>query len=712
MKTSLRTVVIGGVVAGLMIPMAAATYYTSTALVKRLTAKNKADHTRTTEVLALGVQKALWDLSPESAAPLVDSIMGDERLLRTTIYDNKGAIFYEKKIPSRIPPEASTILKHETPIKNGDELIGKVEVDFSMASSVAEGADKISETLVVSLIQAMVCIGLVVLLVGSRVLKRIEKLKVQAQKIAAKELDHTFPWQATDEIGELGCSLESTRISLRDLFAEIEKKNVELAAMNDNLEQLVAMRTATIKMILENVQSGFFLVDQTLTVKEGYTKSCEKLLHQSNLAGQTLSQALKVNQRQAVHLNACVQQVFDDIFPEEVSLGQIPRRFNVDGSTVSLMGSVVKGAEGRTIEFILFTLVDVTDLDKTEQENRNNLAMIRILQNLVSFKDFVGESRDRIQNARSYLGQNDEKTVRRELHTLKGNSAAFGLEEIAHLVHDIEEKQKIQPDDLQWVQNALTEFLAKNYEFLKVSYEGNEPLPISIESKDLQDLLLQISQATHLTEALNLVERWTEQVSFEPAGQLLGPINDYVQKAAESLGKSVQLTIEGAHLKVNPTLVKPVAQNLIHALRNSIDHGLELPEHRENKPPQGQLKLKFSELPQEYQIILSDDGKGIDIEKVLNKAIQLGHINPAKVEHFPREKILDLIFLDGLSTAAAITETSGRGVGMSALRQAVISVGGTLKITSQPKIGTTITMSIPKKGARNQSKGVSSAKAA
>ncbi len=190
-------------------------------------------------------------------------------------------------------------------------------------------------------------------------------------------------------------SLEETRLSLRGLFAEIEQKNLELSQINQNLEGIVEERTRTIKVILDNVNSGFFLVDRGLLIQEGFTKSCVKLFGQDQLTGKHLAQMLARDKRALEHFETCFEQVLEDFLPEEVSLDQMPQRFRLPGKTISLTGRTVRDSKNQ-ITHVLFTAVDITALEVAESENKQNRAIIRILQNLSSFQDFVQESRSRI----------------------------------------------------------------------------------------------------------------------------------------------------------------------------------------------------------------------------------------------------------------------------------------------------------------------------
>lgn len=692
MKLSLRVVVIGGVFAGLLVPMSVATYYSSTRQEQRMLAEADSAHKRVTDVLALGVQKALWDLAPEGAAPLVKSVMDDPRVVQATIIDGQGGVFHEEKDDTR---RRGTIRTLELPVKNDAQEIGKVRIDFSLANAEQDIRERLIETLVVSAVQAAACLLILVLLLNRRVLARVETLKRQAGLLAAKSLEEPFVWQPSDEISDLGSCLESTRLSLKDLFSELERKNADLASINSNLEKIVEERTATIKMILDHVKSGFLLVERNQTIEGGYTRSCETLMaSKSSLTGRKLTNVLGLEANASAHFEACVEQVFEDIFPEEVSLEQIPRRAHIGDRTLSIEGSTVRGKDGQVAK-ILFTVIDVTLLEQTEKENRANRAMVRILQNIASFRDFVHESKDRLVAAKKAFAASDEATVRRELHTLKGNASAFGLEDLALLVHSVEDEVRIATPHLATVEGAFARFLEDRYELLKIRF-GQEEAPLfSVAPEQLQQLGAEVAKAISTADAVARVDLWQRDVQKVAVETLLGPIANYVETLASQRGKQVRLQIIGGKTRVSAAVVKPLVQNLIHLVRNSIDHGVEAPADRDGKDETARLELRFSEGPQGLRVVVADDGRGIDAQRVVSKAIERGLVDKTRASRLAPEEALAFIFADGLSTAESVSDTSGRGVGMSAVKDAVDRLGGKISIRSTRGKGTEFEIDLP-----------------
>ncbi len=690
-KISLRTIVIGGVVAGLLIPMSIGTVYVIKAQSSRLYEEAGSIHARATNVLSLGVSKALWDLAPEAAIPLVDSIMEDSRIASASVFDGQGNAFHTKSLDDR---RRGQMLILEKPVKNGEEEIGKVIVEFSLAEVEHQISNKMLEALTLSIAQALACIFILLILINRRLLKPIEVLKNQAERIAQKSLDQEFNWKSSDEIGDLGRSLESTRIALKDLFAEIESKNKSLAEMNDNLEKIVAERTATIQMILDHVKSGFLLIDRSMTVLDGYTKSCESLLDRRVLAGITLDEALRLAGPSAAYFKVCIDQVFEDFMPEEVTVGQIPGRFKIGAHTISIEGSTIRNQHG-VIEKILFTIVDITMLERIEVENKSNRAIVRIMQNISAFHEFVKESNTRMLQAANALKTGQEAIVRRELHTLKGNTAAFGIDAISSLIHEIEDQSQISNESLETIEREFGRFLEQNYELFKLRLgETAEQLftLTSAEIKQLRDILVDCLDST-LVDAV--MGKWLSELKKVPVADIVGPIAGYVEKISAERNRKVKFIIDGASTRIDRDRYKDVLQNLIHLIRNAVDHGIELPEDRGGKPEQGTIALSITDHPQGLSIKISDDGRGLDRNKILAKAKAMGLLSDDQVKQMSDTEVYRLIFADGLSTADAVSTISGRGVGMRAVLDSIEAIGGQIAIESKLGVGSTFNIAIP-----------------
>lgn len=170
-----------------------------------------------------------------------------------------------------------------------------------------------------------------------------------------------------------------------------------------------------------------------------------------------------------------------------------------------------------------------------------------------------------------------------------------------------------------------------------------------------------------------------------------------VRDVATTTGKQVELSITGSEVELDKNLIAVISDPLTHILRNSVDHGIETPDVRRSrgKSPVGHIAIQAVMAGGNIVITIKDDGKGLDTEQLRAKAIENGLMTHESAAVATPERLHDLIFLPGFSTAERVTETSGRGVGMDVVRSNVQSVGGRIDLESQSGVGTTFRISLP-----------------
>jgi two-component system, chemotaxis family, sensor kinase CheA len=170
-----------------------------------------------------------------------------------------------------------------------------------------------------------------------------------------------------------------------------------------------------------------------------------------------------------------------------------------------------------------------------------------------------------------------------------------------------------------------------------------------------------------------------------------------LREMAASLGKSVELGIEGDDTEADKAIVEMLFEPLLHVVRNAVDHGVETPDERlaRGKPPVASLQIRAARQGDRIHIEVSDDGGGIDVDRVRAVARERGVANDDALRAMTEADIVDLVFTPGFSTAAKVTGLSGRGVGMDAVRSAVERVGGRVSLESRRGQGTTVKLSLP-----------------
>jgi two-component system chemotaxis sensor kinase CheA len=185
------------------------------------------------------------------------------------------------------------------------------------------------------------------------------------------------------------------------------------------------------------------------------------------------------------------------------------------------------------------------------------------------------------------------------------------------------------------------------------------------------------------------------EIRMVPVGQIFERLTLAVRKLSRELGKEVNLLISGEETKLDKSMVEAVADPLLHLIRNALDHGIESKEDRQlaGKPPIGTLQLSAVQRGNTVAIEVSDDGQGIDLEKVYQKALQRGIAEKEKT--YSQNELLNFLFLPGFSTASSVTEVSGRGVGLDVVSKNLARLNGMVDIETMAGKGTKFIITLP-----------------
>ncbi|MCX5614975.1 chemotaxis protein CheA [Bombella saccharophila] len=207
-----------------------------------------------------------------------------------------------------------------------------------------------------------------------------------------------------------------------------------------------------------------------------------------------------------------------------------------------------------------------------------------------------------------------------------------------------------------------------------------------------QELLKRLAVLKTLTRD---IQEAVMAIRAQPVRHVFQRMQRVVREASGLAGKDVRLILEGEETEIDRTLIENLTDPLTHMLRNAIDHGIENPAVRQEagKPAQGTIRLSARHRSGRILIEIQDDGGGINSQRVLQTAIKRGIVSPDAV--LDENEINELIFAPGFSTAEAVSDLSGRGVGMDVVRQAIQNLGGRVTIKSRPGKGTLFTLSLP-----------------
>jgi two-component system chemotaxis sensor kinase CheA len=242
---------------------------------------------------------------------------------------------------------------------------------------------------------------------------------------------------------------------------------------------------------------------------------------------------------------------------------------------------------------------------------------------------------------------------------------------------------RVKFDQLDKLMNLVGELVINKIALLQVTAENHSDSLRRITENidrltaDLQDLVM--------------------QVRMVPVSQVFDRFPRLVRDLSLKEKKKIDLVMEGKEIEVDRTVLDEIGEPLIHLLRNSVDHGIELPEERQasGKKENGNIVLSAQRNGNQVIIEIYDDGAGIDPEKIKVSALKKGLATQTELDKMTKEQLINLIFLPGFSTAREITETSGRGVGMDVVKTKISALGGTVHVDSHLGKGTRTTIKLP-----------------
>jgi two-component system chemotaxis sensor kinase CheA len=489
------------------------------------------------------------------------------------------------------------------------------------------------------------------------------------------------------------------------------------------LEKIVEARTATIRekqrdmrLILDNVETGLVTVDLEGRLSSECSQVVEKWFG-APVAGDKLAAWLgKRDANFGEWFELALDSVRDGLLPPEVALGQLPKQLKDADRTYAVNYQLITSAdsapekpsqEQRAVpraapasaeavpEKLLVIVTDITERLRKEAAERYHAELLQLFQHIMrdkaGFLEFLAEAEELMRSLKSasQRGEADDlEHLKRLIHTLKGNAAIFGMRRLSDLCHDLEnhiaeENRAPTEADMAALHQAWTQTRADLGKLIGEHLRSS----IEIDDADYQAIIKAVLDGVERKVVVRLMESWR----LEPAGRRLARIEQQIKGLAERMGKGdVTVAIAPHDLRFNTERFAPFWSAFIHVLRNAVDHGIEDRELRtkHGKPAQSLIKVATSIEQKRFIVTVEDDGPGVDWEALRAKAGQLG-IDAASL---CKE---NLAFLPGVSSKKNVTELSGRGIGMAAVRDACEALGGKVEISSRPGLGTRISFAFP-----------------
>jgi chemotaxis protein histidine kinase CheA len=472
---------------------------------------------------------------------------------------------------------------------------------------------------------------------------------------------------------------------------------------------------------MEHIPLGIFMIQPDRKVHRDHSRRFREMFADADLerieATTLLFKQSQLSADQVSQANSCVHAALgEDVLNFDINSHALPQNLTRPGQDgmerfFDLTWNTIDNVDGK-VDKILVTMRDVTDIRKLQelsQEQQEELEFISEILNVPTplFLSFIQSCRELIEeNLMLIHSQNmDRKNpdILRMLfinmHTVKGSARALYLKKMTSVFHDIEQRyaqQQKSPTsswDLKRMEKDLKEAEAIVAVYERIAREKlgrstdyNRHLEFQVEQvetvyRGLVKAIHGFSLPDEVREGIDQVVTLFHQKMYRNAQLVLEEVCAGLPALARDLQKDLpQVAIEGNHLLMSDKAEELIRHTFVHLLRNTMDHGIETPEERAHcgKPRQGNIRILMERHGTRVIMIYSDDGRGLDLARLREMGLAR-QLLPAAVDHRP-EEIAELIFHSGLSTANQLTDISGRGVGMDAVRRFIHQAGGTLRI--------------------------------
>ncbi len=642
----------------------------------------------------------------------------------------------------RLATAGSDIIEFAAPVRAEAKVLGVIRYGLTTArmDAMLSAASRASREALARTIAALVCMGGLAAGIAYFAARRqailitrpIEALQSAANAIARGDYSRPVTVTGDDEIGLLAADFDSMRRTVKEY--------------TERLEDMVAEKIQEIKDILDNIEQGLFTVNLDGAINPDYALSTNLILDVDDAAKSTLAELFHLDAAQTADwmdwLDMVRKRHTTLRWEKLVRLCPVRELRLPDGGAgerIILVGYQKMFDREKKFNKVMILVQDVTDarrverMIKEEKERHDNevKAILGIVRYSAFIPDFLVDVETRLRaleagvhgapSAAAPVLAESAAAMSRELHTLKGTSATYGFEALSRLAREAEEaledlrRPNHPPVSDEWA--IMARYLdkmrgaVKEIRALVKSLSGTDgeptvavPEPRVRELRSLGAALrkgpLAAAVAAASGEAPEVLARLLQacrSIDAVKIEKLADKYGSMVQRVGERLGKKLEFRALPEGLEVSPSLFAALDEPLVHLLRNAADHGIEMEATRilHGKPGAGQIQLRLDAREEGWEITVSDDGAGIDVDVLGAKALAKGLVKPEALAAMDVNAKQELIFLPGLSSRDQSTEISGMGVGMDAVAFWAKSIGGGVSVASDAGRGTRIILRVP-----------------
>ncbi len=529
-----------------------------------------------------------------------------------------------------------------------------------------------------------------------------------------------------DEMGSLTYAINNMLDSLQKMVEEVQLSHAKLEAWNQELEQKVAERTASLRNLLDHAGQGFLSFGADLRVSDEYSAECKTVFHRE-IAKEAVPALIYPEDRdQQVFLEAIFKKILqaDNAVMRETYFSLLPEEVVYGSSYIGVAYKLIDNITDPNQRKIMLILTDKTlqrAMEDRVQSERDILAMIvHVVTHSSDFFAAVGQYTSFCQEGMQRLLHEKKTagellaTLFRTVHTFKGAFGQLRMSNTMAKLHDMEgtldNLRSTKPTGADghtlveklsaFTPEVMLDWLNADLEILKDKLgevffqQGNMLVVDNNRLLEIEEKVLRMLSPCECRLLLPDLRR----LRYKPIKELLQSYPEYVVTLAEQNEKAVySFEIEGGETLVDPLQYYDFIKSLGHIFRNSIVHGLESYDERvENgKDERGRITCVVLEDQAGITLVISDDGRGMAPARIRDIALEKGICTPEQALNLQENELIQLIFADGFSGAQDVDTLAGRGVGLSAVRSELEKLNGSVCVNTTLGKGTQFQFFLP-----------------
>jgi ligand-binding sensor domain-containing protein/signal transduction histidine kinase len=504
-------------------------------------------------------------------------------------------------------------------------------------------------------------------------------------------------------------------------FAIAFTSNASISMENARLFNELNISADDVRNLLDNTGQGFLSFNKDLIIHNEYSLECFKIFG-CDIKNKYLTELFCADDEQREFFKRTIDEIFSDNIShskQEIYLTLLPEECITNGKTIQIKYKLIKssGTKYNTIMMVLTDISERRNLESEMKAEQDTLKMVvKVITHFNDFVEILKEYHTFCDSKLFSIFESDNPLAKMltevylEIHTFKGNFAQLDMLRTSEKLHDFENLLSNISKNINYYTADTLSAILRSYSINLFVDDDLEVLKkilgestitsnnvINIDVEKLIELEHGIAQLQPNDKSNKLIEE-IKLYRCKSMKEILYGYIEYTLKLSEKLEKMINLPkIEGDDIMIEPEKYFSFTRSLVHVFRNAVDHGIEFEDERivAGKNPFGSILCKVEKHNNTMVISIADDGRGISIDNLRNKS-RLNHLlSEEEILKMSDTDILDIIFTPEFSTKNVITEISGRGIGLSAVREEVLKLGGNLKIETKLGEGTTFKFILP-----------------